>query len=233
LLRAAATTPQEALYLVPLRIFIGLGWLRAGVEKVVDERWRSGDTLRGFIAVQLEEGLVLPFYRPLLEGPIEQSAAFVAAVVLVAQLVIGVAILVGWRTTPALLVGMVLNANFVLAGRTNPSVFYLLVEWALLVGCAGTLLGLDGSRRSQGQPASHAASPPRRLTNLVRSTRLWWPVVAAAAVLGALALTPFITTLSPSTVVDDPALVLITVLLLGAGSASLEALRAQARSVGL
>ena len=47
----AARLPQavreDGASLVPLRLFVGLGWLRAGAEKVVDPGWRDGSSLAG------------------------------------------------------------------------------------------------------------------------------------------------------------------------------------------
>ncbi|MEC7182827.1 MAG: hypothetical protein VXW15_08950 [Bdellovibrionota bacterium] len=35
--------------LVPLRLFMGIGWMRAGVEKFLDPKWSSGETLIKFL----------------------------------------------------------------------------------------------------------------------------------------------------------------------------------------
>ena len=214
----AEAMPRAALYLVPIRIFIGLGWLRSGVEKVPDAGWWTGDTLRAFIDTQLANGLVLRPLAPLLSGPIDTWAPEISAAVAVTQLMIGVCIVLGWRTTVALLAGIVMNLTFLSAGRTDPNVFYLLVAWALLVGGAGTMLGLDGLRSSGGAVVPNW-SPMK------------WALVAGAAVLSAVTLIPFITTTDPSQVNHDPALVLITLALLVAGTATLAALRSWARAL--
>src|SRR5262245_22069492 len=44
---------KEGSYLVPVRIFIGIGWLRAFAEKAVEPGWRDGTTLSTFLLHQL------------------------------------------------------------------------------------------------------------------------------------------------------------------------------------
>ncbi len=40
---------KEGAYLLPLRLFIGLGWLRAFAEKVADPDWLGGVALAAFL----------------------------------------------------------------------------------------------------------------------------------------------------------------------------------------
>lgn len=215
----AAALPRSALYLIPLRIFLGLGWLRAGIEKVIDPQWWSGAGVRTFVDAQLAGGHALPPVRPLLEGPVTDAAVAVAAVVAATQVIIGACILLGWRTTPALFAGIAMNLVFVVSGQTNPSVFYLLVAWPLLVGGAGSLFGLDAAR-----------APVTDVLKLDWSAGVW--VVVTAVALGAAAvLTPFVVETAPARVVEDPALILITMALLVAGTSAVAGLRARARTL--
>ena len=39
---------REGVYLLPLRLFIGIGWLRAGLEKLADSSWHTGLALSEF-----------------------------------------------------------------------------------------------------------------------------------------------------------------------------------------
>ncbi len=36
---------KEGAYLLPLRLFIGMGWIRASAEKIVDPDWYGGMAL--------------------------------------------------------------------------------------------------------------------------------------------------------------------------------------------
>ena len=52
-------------YLVPLRLFIGIGWLRAAVEKLVEPTWYNGDALRAFLG-SFERIRTFPAFESLL-----------------------------------------------------------------------------------------------------------------------------------------------------------------------
>src|SRR4028119_729300 len=41
---------KDGAYLLPLRLFIGMGWLRAGSEKIPDPGWEDGTELTAFPA---------------------------------------------------------------------------------------------------------------------------------------------------------------------------------------
>jgi len=132
------------------------------------------------------------------------------------EVMIGCAILLGAWTTPALLVAIGLNLNFMLAGQTNPSVFYILVELVLLSAGAGALLGVDGLRRHPRLPTS-----PERPLRTHRSLQ----VVAVVAFITATAMLPFARTTAPAEVIHDPALAMSLLLLLVAGGAGLRLAR--------
>lgn len=162
--------------LLPLRLFLAAGWLRAGVEKVIDPDWWTGATLDAFLAEQ--EQMMLPFFRPVAESLIAPLAAPVSWVVVGVQLLIGVCLAVGRWPRAALWAGVVLNVTFTLAGRVNPSAFYLVMELVLLAGM----------------------SRPTTLTIAWRRATLW--------LLPAVVMLPFARTLDPAHVIDDPALML-------------------------
>ena len=53
---------KEKAFMLPLRLFIGLGWLRAFAEKLIDPTWYSGAKLTEFLTTQLSADLVyFPF----------------------------------------------------------------------------------------------------------------------------------------------------------------------------
>ena len=135
---------NQAQYLVPLRLFIGLGWLRAAMEKLLDSHWRDGSKLLGFFETQIANDHVpFPAYQSLMEGFFSQQVVLMSWLVALGQLCAGIAIFTGTLTTAALLGAMFLNVNFMLAGRVNPSAFYLMMELVLLQSKAGNLWGLD------------------------------------------------------------------------------------------
>jgi hypothetical protein len=170
--------------LLPLRIFLAAGWLRAGVEKVVDHTWWNGAQLRGFLVDHRD--LALPFFRPAMEHVFAPYAIAVTLVVTAAEIVTGLAIATGRSMGPALRVGVVLNVAFILCGQVNPSAFYLVMEIALLFAMAD---GVLGARRSRVGGRTLIFS-------------------AIAAVVG-FALTPYIRTIDPAKVIADPAMMLV------------------------
>lgn len=222
---------KDRAYLVPLRLFIGLGWLRAAVEKVVDPAWYDGVALSSFLTQQLAWSQeAFPLYGALMERVLLPAATPIGLLVIVLQFAAGVAIVVGYRTGPALLVGLGLNVNFVLAGVPDPSAFYIVIQLVLFAGGAGRVLGLDGLRISSADAAAlTTASSSRR----VGDRRRLYAGVAVASVAFAAAVAPSVSSLSPATVVEDPAMILVVSGLFAAAVAALGALSvAPLRSTG-
>jgi uncharacterized membrane protein YphA (DoxX/SURF4 family) len=169
--------------LLPLRLFLAAGWTRAGAEKLISPEWWSGNELLRFLAAQREEAL--PFFRPVMENVIAPAAALVAIVVMVTQLVCGIAIALGKRLRLALRWCFLLNVTFILAGRVTPSAFYLVMQAVLLFAVADGTLGV------------HATKPSSRT------------VVAAGVSAGLVALVvPYVRTIEPANVIEDPAMML-------------------------
>lgn len=173
---AETTRRVVSALLLPLRLFLAAGWLRAGVEKVIEVDWWSGALLDEFLAVQRPH--MLPFFGTFADVVLDPLAMPVAWLVVVAQLAIGTCLLLGRAPRRALWAGVVLNLCFTMAGRVNPSAFYLVMELAILVGI----------------------SRPTDLTIAWRRATLW--LVPAAFVL------PFARTLEPAAAIEDPALML-------------------------
>jgi hypothetical protein len=122
-------------------------------------------------------------------------AVQVAVVVAVAQVLIGLAIAIGRPLRLALWAGVVLNVVFVLCGKVNPSAFYLVMEAALLYAVSTGVLG-----RGYRQPSA-------------RSFLLVGGWLTAAA-----AMAPFVSTLEPADVIEDPAMMLVFLSLVMAGT---------------
>jgi hypothetical protein len=182
-----------SILLFPIRMFLGFGWLRAGIEKVIDESWWTGDQLRLFLIEH--RASALPFIEPLIGGLFEPFALFISLFVMLAQLAIGVAFVTTRGLRAALWVGVALNVVFVAMGAVDPSVFYLVIELSLLAGVA---LCVFGGKRREPNPIS---------------VELKIGVAAALA--------PLATTVAPAAVIHDPAVILVTVALLAAATEAL------------
>jgi uncharacterized membrane protein YphA (DoxX/SURF4 family) len=175
--------PSLVLVLLPLRLFLAAGWLRAGAEKLIEPKWWNGQALRTFLTAQHKSAL--PFFRPVMEHVIAPAATPVALIVMFTQIGCGVAIAVGRQLRLALCWGFWLNVVFILAGRVNPSAFYLVMEAAMLFAIADGAIGV------------HPTSPSRRT------------VIGAGVSAGlGLSVVPFVRTIEPSKVIEDPAMML-------------------------
>jgi thiosulfate dehydrogenase [quinone] large subunit len=161
---------------LPLQLFLAAGWLRAGVEKVIDPDWWSGGYLRGFLAEQRPH--MLPWFRPLADWIFDPLAPVVAWAVLLIQLGVGACLLCNRHVQRALWAGIALNVCFVMAGRVNPSAFYLVMEIALLFALS--------------RAVSETIAVRRAIAWLVPATLL----------------APFAGSLHPAAAIDDPALML-------------------------
>ncbi len=143
---------------------------------MIDDEWWTGHGLLGFLDEQAAE--MLPYFGPFSDGVIEPWAGGIAWLVLVAQLVVGGCLLSNRYVRPALWAAVILNVSFVMAGRVNPSAFYLVMEAALLLAL------------------SRPVSVP-----IAQRRAVLWVCVASLSL-------PFVRTLHPAEAIDDPALML-------------------------
>jgi uncharacterized membrane protein YphA (DoxX/SURF4 family) len=135
---------RVALLLLPLRLWVGIGWLRAGLEKVVQPDWFDGTALTQFVQQQADAGTA-PWliYIDLLARLVERAATPLGLAVVCAQIAIGLCLLTGTLTNLALLTAIAINVNLILAGIAAPNHFYIVIQVVLLAGGAGAAYGLD------------------------------------------------------------------------------------------
>lgn len=181
--RLLARATEVPPWVAVTQLFFGLGWLRAVAAKVIDPAWWTGDVIRAFVADHA--ALTLPWLSPFLSSFVVPLAPLVAVLVVVAQAAVGTALVTNRAVTPALVVGSLLNLVFLAAGAVAPSAFYLVAQGAVMLWRLG--------RR-----------PPSR--SLSRGLQV---ATAAAAVLAVISV-PFIGTLHPADVINDPAIMLAT-----------------------
>lgn len=200
---------RPAAFMFPLRLFISIGWLRSVAEKLGDSAWTRGRAVGDFLDVQAASGaIVFPGYEWLAEHVLGPAGGWVGWLVILLQLGVGLAILTGWYTNLALLVGVVMNINFMLAGAVNPSAFYIVIQAALFAAGAGAVIGVDG--RSAGAHSILLVAHPdtRRVTEEDR-----WAVMGLIVLAASVSWLGFahVRDFSP-TGITDPGLVLGTVM---------------------
>ena len=172
--------------LVP-QMFLATGWLRAGVWHGVRREWWSGEDLADFVMAQSSQSIL--GYRMFLESVVSGVPIVIALGVVVLQLLVGFALLANWRPVGALVIGSFLNLNFMLAGVVNPSVFYLIMTSAIV----SWHLDRDLSSEVKAQLVKRCAP---------------------AALAGIAILSFEVKSIHPENVTEDPASVLIFMMLL-------------------
>lgn len=159
-----------------VELFIGFGWLRAAIEKVIDPLWWDGSTISWFITVHT--GDTLEWYRPVLDV-IAPGRELVALVVILLQIAVAASLLSGRFVGLGLTIGIFLNLSFLVAGAVNPSVFYLLSQGAVALWMA------------------EQAATERDIR------RPLWVIAAGALFVGLISL-PSVSTIHPAEVIEDP-----------------------------
>lgn len=170
-------------WVVLIELFIGLGWIRAAVEKVISGDWWSGEIIRDFVDDHAD--LTLPWYRPILDHVIEPMIPVVVVLIVIAQLVAGTALVTAIRLHQGIFIGMTMNINFIMIGAVDPSIFYLMLQAALALWLFEN----------------------RQMTDLAHSYLVW--IMRLAGLLFVVS-APFVRTLDPGAVVEDPAVILCT-----------------------
>ena len=134
------------------RLYLGWQWLDAGRHKVTDEAWMSdGTALQGFwqravdVPEQGRPAITYGWYRDFLQFMLDRGwYTWLAPVIAVGEVVLGIALIVGAFTGIAAFFGAFLNFNFMLAGTasTNPLLFVIALGLILAWKIAG-YVGLD------------------------------------------------------------------------------------------
>ncbi|MDF2630056.1 MAG: hypothetical protein K0R39_3887 [Symbiobacteriaceae bacterium] len=135
------------------RVYLGWQWLQAGLHKVTDPAWMStGKALQGFwtraVAIPAPPAkpiITYGWYRTFLSGLLAGGHyTWFAKVVAVGEVIIGVALILGFLTGIVAFFGAFMNFNFMLAGTTstNPVLFTIAVFLIMAWKVAG-YLGLD------------------------------------------------------------------------------------------
>lgn len=197
----------EGAYLLPLRLFIGIGWLRAGLEKCFDPSWHTGAALSAFFGEQLESGLVVfPFYQTLIQSVFEPHIALLCWSIMLGEVLIGLALLSGTFSNLALLGGMLMATNFILAGQVNPGAFYIVIQLILFIANVGAILGVD-YWLSRTIPYTVLVAQPK-FQQTYRSGEKWsFLALAGVSAFIACAVVPYIRDYSFGSV-SDPAMIL-------------------------
>lgn len=134
------------------RLYLGYTWITSGIGKFSNPGWVSGEALKGFWerAILIPDAPARPaiafgWYRSFIEFLLNSgSYTWFAKLVMVGEVLIGVALVLGLFTGLAAFFGGFMNWNFMMAGTasTNPVLFLIAILLILAWKTAGWL-GLD------------------------------------------------------------------------------------------
>lgn len=221
------TQKHEAI-LLPLRLFIGLGWVRSSVEKIVEPDWHNGIALNQFFAERIAASdVAFPFYQSLMEGAFSTYAPFLGKLIMVGEFYCGLAILFGLLTRTALVAGLFMNFNFILAGSVSPSAFYIVIQSILLPSAVGRVFGLDSLFYNSPNLRYSMSQPVQAFARIKRILCLGGSLLSG---LLALRIIPYISSFDPAHSIEDPVMLLsilfslqsLLLLILGVRSSQLE-----------
>lgn len=144
-----ATTRFAWLWLI-LRVYLGWSWFQAGWGKVSNPAWmQTGAALRGYwtqaIRVEPQAPIAFGWYRNFIEFLLDGGHyTWFAPLVVIGEIVVGVALILGAFTGIAAFFGGFMNFNFMMAGTasTNPLLYTIAILLMLAWKVAG-YYGLD------------------------------------------------------------------------------------------
>ena len=139
-------TPQVSILWTILRIWLGIQWLEAGWGKVTgDEGFNAGGFIQGAMGkASGDHPAVQGWYANFLESFALPNVGLFNFLIPWGEVLVGLGLIVGLATIPALLAGAFMNLNFLLAGTvsTNP-ILYTVTMILLFVGSGAYYWGLD------------------------------------------------------------------------------------------
>lgn len=138
---------QAAYFWVIVRVYVGYQWLHAGWGKAFGEKpFNATGYLMG--AIKKATGAhpaVQPWYASFLKNVAVPNAKLFSFLVAYGEVLVGLALIVGFASMFAALMGAFMNLNFMLAGSTstNPILFTLQVLMLAAGGATVGYLGVD------------------------------------------------------------------------------------------
>ncbi|MEK3731936.1 DoxX family protein [Paenibacillus sp. FSL M8-0334] len=130
--------------LTVLRIYIGYEWLTAGWGKLTGS-FDAGGFLQGAIAKAAgDHPAVQGWWAAFLEHAALPGVKFFNFLIPVGEVLVGLGLILGTFTTFAALMGLVMNAAFLLSGTVSTNVQLLLIEVLIIVAAANAgKIGFD------------------------------------------------------------------------------------------
>ncbi|MBY0014385.1 DoxX family protein [Paenibacillus typhae] len=138
------TNKIAMLLLTVVRIYVGYQWIEAGWHKLTGGFDASG-FLKGAIAKSVgEDATVQAWWGSFLQHAALPNVDFFNLLVPAGEFLVGLGLILGTFTTFAALMGLVMNAAYLLSGTVSTNVQLLLMEVIIIVSAANAgAIGLD------------------------------------------------------------------------------------------
>jgi thiosulfate dehydrogenase [quinone] large subunit len=138
------TNKAAMLLLTIVRIYVGYEWITAGWHKLTGGFDASG-FIKGAIAKSAGEGAtVQAWWGSFLQHAALPGVDFFNLLVPAGEFLVGLGLILGTFTTFAALMGLVMNAAYLLSGTVSTNVQLLLMEAIIIVAAANAgKIGLD------------------------------------------------------------------------------------------
>ncbi|MFS0862812.1 DoxX family membrane protein [Fredinandcohnia sp. 179-A 10B2 NHS] len=136
--------PKMAVLWTIIRIWLGIQWIEAGWHKMTDG-FDAGGFLQGAIAqAGGDHPAVQGWYAAFLEGFAVPNVELFNVLIPWGEVLVGLGLILGAATIPALIAGAFMNLNFLLAGTVSTNPILMTVAVILLfVGAASYHYGVD------------------------------------------------------------------------------------------
>lgn len=124
-----------------VRVWLGLQWIEAGYLKI-----KHGFDAGGFIQAAVDSPSVLSWYASFLEKVALPNIELFNNLVPWGEFLVGLGLIVGLATIPALIAGAFMNVNFIMAGvglNSLDTKLFVVAMILLLVGTGRHYYGLD------------------------------------------------------------------------------------------
>ncbi|MGG1676371.1 DoxX family membrane protein [Neobacillus sp. NRS-1170] len=137
-------TPLAAVVWTVLRVWLGLQWIEAGYHKLTGG-FDAGGFLKGaLVNATGENPAVQAWYADFLQQFAIPNVHIFNVLIPWGEMLVGLGLIVGLATIPALIAGAFMNLNFMLAGTTSTNpILYTAAMILLFAGTGAYYFGLD------------------------------------------------------------------------------------------
>ncbi|MGE7907199.1 hypothetical protein ACQKNS_22645 [Peribacillus sp. NPDC094092] len=110
---------------VLMRVLFGLGWFLAGLTKITgktgEASWYEQPTvfLTEYLTKSLDKPNVPEFYKNFIDGAALNHVPFLNYTIPITQIIMGICLIVGFMTLPAIFICLFMQINFILSGNMN------------------------------------------------------------------------------------------------------------------